>query len=417
VSNSFCTYQQENHSEREFPQWVHAMNLMANHFLDEVSLTEQSSSLAMNIVDQEEVDPPRDTSMLIWDPDVITSSDDLFGYQEQPTKVLVVQTCSKGQPSPKNTDVTQALQSKLTPDCPKIPFSPGEKPISIHTKEFPKLDYNVVEDLKKMKANISVMDICRIPQQKGFLLQALSSVEDPTTGNGQKKDLSSTDLASKPTINTYSEGRKEKPFVPPFLLTFEVFKRNLHNCLVDFGASSNVMPLAVCNKMGVVPLKSDKDVIQLDRTQVKFMGELKYVMIRITTHPNFVQIIDIIVVDIPEAYGLLLSCDWSEKLNGYLSTDWAHLWLPLKGYKSMIRIDRERYLKHTITDLETPNEPASTDFPVLGNYYCDSHFEDFAPLLSDVPLTQKSEIIFQEQPPTPVENALFCQNHVIELTG
>jgi hypothetical protein len=107
------------------------------------------------------------------------------------------------------------------------------------------------------------------------------------------------------------------------------------------------------------------------------MGELKDVMIRIATHPKFVQVIDIIVVDIPEAYGLLLSRDWSEKLNGYFSTDWAHLWLPLKGYKNMIRIDRERYLKHTVTDLETLNEPSSTDFPVLGNYSYDSYFRTF----------------------------------------
>jgi hypothetical protein len=111
------------------------------------------------------------------------------------------------------------------------------------------------------------------------------------------------------------------------------------------------------------------------------MGELKYVMIRIATHPKFVQVIDIIIVDIPEAYGLLLSRDWSEKLNGYFSTDWAHLWLPLKGYKNMIRIDRERYLKHTVTDLETLNEPSSTDFPVLGNYSCDSYFEKLLPSL------------------------------------
>jgi hypothetical protein len=48
-------------------------------------------------------------------------------------------------------------------------------------------------------------------------------------------------------------------------------------------------------------------VIQVDRTQVKVMGELKDVMIRIVTHLKFVQVIDIIVVDIPEAYGLLLS--------------------------------------------------------------------------------------------------------------
>jgi hypothetical protein len=89
------------------------------------------------------------------------------------------------------------------------------------------------------------MDICRIPQQKDSLLQALGSVEDSTARNGQQKNLSPTDPLRNPTINTYTEGRKERPFVPPFLLMFEVFNQNLHNCLVDYGASSNVIPLAV----------------------------------------------------------------------------------------------------------------------------------------------------------------------------
>jgi hypothetical protein len=38
---------------------MHAMNLMANGFLEKFSLTEKSSNSAMNIVDQEEVDPPK----------------------------------------------------------------------------------------------------------------------------------------------------------------------------------------------------------------------------------------------------------------------------------------------------------------------------------------------------------------------
>jgi hypothetical protein len=131
----------------------------------------------------------------------------------------------------------------------------------------------------------------------------------------QGENLTPIDLINKPTVNVCSEDKKGKPFVPPFLLTFEVFNKNLHNCLVDSGASSNVMPLSICKKLNAIPLKSDKHVIQLDRTQVKVMGELKYVMIRIATHPKFVQVIDIIVVDIPKAYGFLLSRDWSEKLN------------------------------------------------------------------------------------------------------
>jgi hypothetical protein len=155
------------------------------------------------------------------------------------------------------------------------------------------------------------------------------------------------------------------------------------------------MPLSICKKLNAIPLKSDKHIIQLDITQVKVIGELKDVMIRMATHPKFVQVIDIIVVDIPEAYGLLLSRDWSEKLNGYFSTDWAHLWFPLKGHTNMIRIDRERYLKHTVTDLEAFNEPSSTDFPMLGNYSYDSDFRNFSPLSSDVPLTQNSEMNFQ----------------------
>jgi ribonuclease HI len=81
----------------------------------------------------------------------------------------------------------------------------------------------------------------------------------------------------------------------------------------------------------------------------------------------------------------------------------------------MIIIDRERYLKHTVTDLETPNEPTSTDFPILGNFSCDSHFGNFAPLLSNVSLTQNSEMTFQEEFSMPMEDSLFCQNLVLGL--
>ena len=68
------------------------MNLMSNQFLDEVPLTEQSSGSTTNIVDQEEFDPPEETTMLFWDSDLLMPSDDLFEVQEPPTKVLAVQT-------------------------------------------------------------------------------------------------------------------------------------------------------------------------------------------------------------------------------------------------------------------------------------------------------------------------------------
>jgi hypothetical protein len=92
ASNSLCTYHQKKHSERDYPQWVHAMNLIAKRFLDEFSLIEQSSGSTMNIVDHEEDDLPEEITMMLWDPDFPMNSDDLFEVQEPPNEVLVVKT-------------------------------------------------------------------------------------------------------------------------------------------------------------------------------------------------------------------------------------------------------------------------------------------------------------------------------------
>jgi hypothetical protein len=82
----------------------------------------------------------------------------------------------------------------------------------------------------------------------------------------------------------------------------------------------------------------------------------------------------------------------------------------------LIRIDRERYLKHIFIDLETLNEPSSVDFPVLGNYSCDSYFGNFFPLSSDVSLTQNSEMIFGDKLSIAAEETLLCQEPALEIT-
>ena len=82
-------------------------------------------------------------------------------------------------------------------------------------------------------------------------------------------------------------------------------------------------------------------IIQLDRSHVKVMGELKDVMIQLSSNSKVHQLIDVIVVNIPEAYGVILSRDWLEKPNGYFATDWSHLWLRFKGQPNKIKVDRE----------------------------------------------------------------------------
>ena len=91
------------------------------------------------------------------------------------------------------------------------------------------------------------------------------------------------------------------------------------------------MPYSVYKKLNAQPNMCKTKIIQLDRSHVKAMGELKDEMIQLSSNSKVHQVIVMIVVDIPEAYGVILSRDWSAKLNGYFATDWSHLWLPFKG--------------------------------------------------------------------------------------
>ena len=68
-------------------------------------------------------------------------------------------------------------------------------------------------------------------------------------------------------------GRKSRSQTPPFLLTFEIFNRNVHNCMVDLGASSNAIPYSIFKKLNAQPNICEKKIIQLDRSHVKVMGE------------------------------------------------------------------------------------------------------------------------------------------------
>jgi len=101
-------------------------------------------------------------------------------------------------------------------------------------------------------------------------------------------------------VNATLIGDKSSSHTPQFLLTFEIYKINVHNCLVDSRASSNVMWYYVCRKLNVEPKKTTTQIVQLDRSNyVKVLGELKDVLIRLSSNPKANQIIHIVVVDIP----------------------------------------------------------------------------------------------------------------------
>jgi ribonuclease HI len=319
-----------------------------------------------------------------------------------------------------------------------LPSIPSKSVETKQTNDGPKLDYDVVEDLNKLRANISIYELLKFPFLLQRMLQNISDNRKNGNSNGSKvgqrkiplKSSTKDNLVSHdkgslhvPNVNSVNnnvhnvsnsdkvveEKASKKPQattsntrknVPPFLLTFEIFNRNVHNCMVDSGASSNVMPWSVCQKINAEVEPSSLKIIQLDRTDVKVMGELKNVLIRLSSNPKVHQFIDIIMVDIPEVYGMFLSRDWSEQLHGYFATDWSHLWLPENGKPNKIRVNRECYLKFTVTELNDPNEPYTppADSPEVQGM--DTYFINFTAEVSTINDPQQSSEIKVFMQPT-----------------
>ena len=211
--------------------------------------------------------------------------------------------------------------------------SPSKTPISLDLTQKIlgdlKLDYDVVDDVKKMKENITIFELCKIKQLREQIRESLQYIQGPqdvVIGNSKaapkEKNVKTTKIVKTSSVTNTSSmenkektieeekrpnprvdgaliGRKSRSQTPSFLLTFEIFNKNVHNCLVDSRASSKVMPYLVCKKLNAQPNIYKTKIIQLDQLHVKVMGELKDVMIQLSSNSKVHQVIDVIVVDIP----------------------------------------------------------------------------------------------------------------------
>eukprot|EP00253_Pinus_taeda_P006092 PITA_06092 len=243
------------------------------------------------------------------------------------------------------------------------------------------MDYNIIDDMKKKKEKITMFELSKLKHQQKLLLKELNVVPSSTLPNVVLSKAANDSGQPPPgrveAIDAVLIGDGSNSHTPPFLLTYEIYNRNIHNCLINSRESSNIIPVSICSKLNIEPQKSAIHIVQLDRTKVQVLGEINFVTIRLSVDPRVVQRIDILIADIPEFIGLILSRDWSEKLHGYISTGWSHMWLPYNGKPNQIKIDREKHMTHTVTEFEQENQPIAFNNNILGNYSSESFFGNF----------------------------------------
>jgi len=87
----------------------------------------------------------------------------------------------------------------------------------------------------------------------------------------------------------------------------------LYNCLLDRGASDNLMPKAVMEELGLDITRPYHDLSSFDSRKVKCFGVIKDLTITLTQLPMKSMMMDIVVADVPPKFGTLLSRGWIKR--------------------------------------------------------------------------------------------------------
>ena len=92
----------------------------------------------------------------------------------------------------------------------------------------------------------------------------------------------------------------------------------VHNSMIDFGHSHNLMPKGVVEIMSLEITRPYKYLYSFHSRKVKCLGMIKYMVVTLTKIPSKTVLMDVVVEEIPPKFGILLSRTWTSKLKGGL---------------------------------------------------------------------------------------------------
>ena len=103
---------------------------------------------------------------------------------------------------------------------------------------------------------------------------------------------------------------------PPFYIALEINQLILHNCMLDSGIEVNVMPLRVMEQLQLRPSQQFNNVCGMDSWPVKSKGVIENLNMKLAAYPEIEVNMNVLVLDILDTWGMLLSREWAAKLGG-----------------------------------------------------------------------------------------------------
>lgn len=211
--------------------------------------------------------------------------------------------------------------------------------------------FNLETETQKIKIPIPLVELMKNEAFKKSIMSALDAADVTESSD----ILNVQDGQPKILLGPMAEGRDEN--CPPFYISLNIHDKTLHNCLLDSGASHNLMPKAIMEELGLQVTKTYRDLFSFDSNRVKCHGLIKDLDVTLAHSPMKTTLMDIVVADIPPKFGCLLSRSWMKRLGSSLQMDLSYATIPVFGGGNK-RLYRESQISYIISDDQNPeNHP------------------------------------------------------------
>jgi hypothetical protein len=202
-----------------------------------------------------------------------------------------------------------------------------EKNLELLTKETDKINtsYNFENELNKIKMSIPLVELAKNPTYRKQIAKVMGVYELER----QSDVINLEDDRPNITFGPHFEGSKDN--AAPFYITLNIHDQLLHNCMLDSGASHNVMPKMIMERLGLQITIPYGDLYSFDSRKVKCMGMIKDLVVTLAQVPIKSVLMDVVIANIPPKYGMLLYRSWGAKLGGSLQLDMSYATIPVFG--------------------------------------------------------------------------------------
>jgi hypothetical protein len=184
--------------------------------------------------------------------------------------------------TPKATTSDQNSKTKVPPKSnpskgalTKAHQPPPFKPVVPEVKEVdrPQAYFILENELRKIKILVPLSELLKNEPFKKSIMKVLQ----PPTSVVTSDVISLQDENPAITVGPHIEDGSDAS--PPFYISLNIHDKILHNCLMDSGASHNVMPKVVMEELGLEITNPYQDLYSFDSKKFKCLGLIKYLVV------------------------------------------------------------------------------------------------------------------------------------------